>query len=410
MEILTFFFPIVWLFFLGYCFRLWLSLVEHTFQVFFPNHPRYTRMRQNFQKAFFQKEGVPFSLKEWDKKLLETWAEEEPLLPNCPVHLEPKAFVDWLQNFPMAPVYLVQENGTKIKTLGRDAGIDSAPVYVFLHGIWDSSYGFVPMAYHLWRRYQGKVRFIFQEMPGHGGHNTHREALSFHFTYPNLAKLVGARLSGQAYREDNTLYPAVKEAVVIGNSMGGSVSLLVLAHYPEYVRCAIPINPAIVPQKPIPAIFQLTRWVTPNQVKKLPKYPVVDIAVLQISSSKKYEGKQTAGHSVFQHWHRYAYIWHPDFAEISLKVVRDLLQMLENNVLQKEMIAHLQTIPPGKIFLVNGLDDLWLNIEQMPKTLIHDWKISLTSIPIAYAGHSAQCDQPKEIVEKIWKNLNFPTE
>ncbi len=400
---------LLWLFFLARLVFPWISLIRHSVQCFFSERHPYQKRHREFCRHYAP-QGQSYSLREWDSILLNAWAEEEPIPTHCPESFTPQAFVNWIKLFPLRKIFLPSSEGHCVPTLERTAGDSKDPCYGFLHGIWDSSMGFFPVAYYLWRLHQGRVCFIFQEMPGHGAYNTTSESLTLSFTYPQLAELIGLRLSGKAQDENGKTISAVSAVTLFGNSMGGAVCLIALARFPQYIQSAIPINPAIVPQKELPSIFRLTRWSTPSLMRLFLAYFLADVGLKQISSSHLHAlPDKPMGLSRFQHWHRYAYIHHPLFPFVALKVAKDLLAMHGDSVLFQKILSELQTIPTGKIFLINGQDDIWLDIEAMPKIITQQWKMSIRYLLLKNAGHCAHCDQPEKIAKAVfqWQNTSL---
>lgn len=401
MSIFWIFLLVLWLCFLVGILIPWIELFRHSFQCFISERSRYRQQHKEFLR-YYAPQGNPVSLEVWDTILLNAWAEAEIIPENCPELFTPKAFVTWIRQFPWEPIFLPYKDSRWIPTLGRTAGNTSDPCYGFLHGIWDSSNGFLPLAYHLWRLHHGKASFIFQEMPGHGAYNTTPEALTISFDYPQLAEWIGLRLSGKALFQNKQPIPAVSVKALFGNSMGGAVCLLALSKFPQYIQNAIPINPAIVPQKRLPSIFRLTRYSSPAVMRLFPAYFLADVGLKQISSSHlEARPSKPMGLSRFQHWHRYAYIHHPRFADIAMKIAKDLLKMYGDVALFQQVLRELQTIAPGKIFLINGEDDLWLEVEAMPKIMAHQWNLSIRQLSLKDAGHCAHCDQPEKIAQAV---------
>jgi pimeloyl-ACP methyl ester carboxylesterase len=379
----------------------WKSFARDALQVFIFRSRWYKE-----QKHFFLDTATDLgTCEEWDQLLLQQWAEETSRrFPEESNDLwGPSVFQEWLSSFPPEPLYIPYQEEKWMRTMGRDAGSEDAPTYGFLHGIWDNSYGFIPLAYYLWRLHQGNVRFIFQEMPGHGAFNVHREALEMNFIYLDLADLVGKRLRGEARNGDGKLLSPAKEVTLLGNSMGGAVALVALSKYGENVKKAVPINPGLIAPKRIPPVFLIALMSPPQVVRFLPRF-LANLLVLQISATPKGQGDVAfpEGRSLFQHWHRYAYTAEPEFGRIAGKIARDLFRMLKPAV-HRQIRETLKKLPSESVLLLNGVEDQWLEIEEMGEVLQEKWEIPLQEKKVKKAGHCAHGDQPQVLAQWVYE-------
>ena len=115
-----------------------------------------------------------------------------------------------------------------VRRLGREAGSDSTPTLLFLHGLTDSGAGWPEAVAH----WQGDYAITTVDQRGHGG--------SPRFTTDQLAGHPGDLMVDDAV----ALLEGLDRPVLIGHSLGGAVGLAAAVRRPDLVRALVLEDPA----------------------------------------------------------------------------------------------------------------------------------------------------------------------